>query len=147
MPPLTEREGKTYTEVSRHFLKADYKIPGTPNGGLSEDERFWLSYECILRSVFKLLQSVCSGFYSCVLTRFLRGSRWKAPDTIQRLEATLKWRRDFGLYTRVNANLVEKEASLITSNRPELQTQVFNRQSPEICCYLDMIHRAVQLSI
>ncbi|KAF7770573.1 hypothetical protein Agabi119p4_6547 [Agaricus bisporus var. burnettii] len=94
LPPLTERERKTYTEVSRHFLKGDYKIPGTPNGELSEDEKFWLSYECILR--------------------FLRGSRWKALDTIQRLEATLKWRRDFGLYTRVNASLVEKEA--VTGN-------------------------------
>jgi hypothetical protein len=124
LPPLTEKEGRTYAEVSRHFLRADYKIPGILNGELSEDEKFWLSYECILRSVFKLLQPVCSDFYSCILVRFLRGSRWKALETIQRLEATLKWRRDFGLYSRVNADVVEKEVSTTKSSRLVLPTQL-----------------------
>lgn len=92
LPPLTPRERESYKEVLEYFSKTGYKLPGVSkeNGELTDDEKFWLSYECILR--------------------FLRGSRWKPLETIQRLETTLKWRREFGLYTHLTPDRVEKEA-------------------------------------
>jgi len=31
--------------------------------------------------------------------RYLRATKWDAAKAIERLESTLKWRREFGLYT------------------------------------------------
>ncbi|KXN81534.1 CRAL-TRIO domain-containing protein C23B6.04c [Leucoagaricus sp. SymC.cos] len=92
LPPLTPRERDSYKEVFEHFSKSGYKLPDVPatNGELTEDEKLWLSYECILR--------------------FLRGAKWKPLEAIKRLEDTLKWRREFGLYTSLTADCVEKEA-------------------------------------
>lgn len=109
LPPLTERERKSYNEVYQHFAKAGYRLSGVTNGELSEDEKFWLSYECILRSVVPSWRYGCSDTCELIINRFLRGTKWKVPDTIQRLENTLKWRRDFGLYTSLNAAHVEPE--------------------------------------
>ncbi|KAJ3576467.1 hypothetical protein NP233_g420 [Leucocoprinus birnbaumii] len=91
LPPLTPRERETYKEVLEHFSEPGYKLPGVSKGNdeLTDDEKFWLSYECILR--------------------FLRGSRWKPSETIQRIENTLKWRREFGLYTKLTPECVEKD--------------------------------------
>lgn len=53
---------------------------------------------------------------SCAFSyRYLRGTGWKPLETIQRLESTLKWRREFGLYTHLTADRVEREV------RPFLQ--------------------------
>jgi len=49
----------------------------------------WLSYECILR--------------------YLRATRHNPSECIKRLEATLKWRRDFGLYSLITPEHVEPE--------------------------------------
>lgn len=43
--------------------------------------------------------------------RFLRASKWKKDVAITRLENTLKWRREFGIYDLVNAKHVEPEVS------------------------------------
>lgn len=48
------------------------------------------------------------------LDRYLRASKWKVNTAIQRLEATLKWRREFGLYDKLNADLVEPEVRCLT---------------------------------
>lgn len=90
LPPLTLRERTAYLSVFEHFSRTGYQIPSIAHGELTEDEKFWLSYECILR--------------------FLRGSRWKPHETIKRLENTLKWRREFGFYTHLTPGRVEKEA-------------------------------------
>ncbi|KAG6373381.1 CRAL TRIO domain-containing protein [Boletus reticuloceps] len=55
-----------------------------------EEERMWLSYECILR--------------------YIRATKHDVSESIKRLEDTLQWRRDFGLYTLVTAEHVEPEA-------------------------------------
>ena len=48
---------------------------------------------------------------SCMLcTRFIRAIKWASPQAaIKRLEATLKWRREFGIYDTVTASHVEPE--------------------------------------
>ncbi|TFK75199.1 CRAL/TRIO domain-containing protein [Pluteus cervinus] len=89
---LTETELGQYDEVLVHFTKDEYKLPGQdPAMELEEAEKFWLSRECLLR--------------------YLRASKWKTDAAIQRLEQTLKWRREFGLYDRiVTTSRVEPEA-------------------------------------
>jgi len=68
-----------YKKVYEHFTKDGYTLPDEEKGELTEEETFWLSYECLLR--------------------YLRATKWDATKAIQRLESTLKWRRGFGLYT------------------------------------------------
>ncbi|KAG6842317.1 hypothetical protein C0991_010605 [Blastosporella zonata] len=89
---LTDAEHKMYDEVLEHMSEAAYTIPGIEeNGELTEAEKFWLSRECLLR--------------------YLRAVKWKsAAAAILRLEATLKWRREYGLYDVVLASHVEPEA-------------------------------------
>ncbi|KAI3615003.1 cral trio domain protein [Moniliophthora roreri] len=89
-PVLTPDQEKMQKDVQAHFTKPEYVIPGTEKGELMEEEKFWLSYECQLR--------------------YLRASKWKLDHCIQRLEVTLKWRREFGVYTHVTAPYVEPEA-------------------------------------
>ena|ERR1700733_13181209 len=48
---LTEEERTMYSEVLEHFSKHDHAIPGLEKGELTEMERFFISYECILRWV------------------------------------------------------------------------------------------------
>ncbi|KAF9526403.1 CRAL-TRIO domain-containing protein [Crepidotus variabilis] len=89
---LSESEQRMYNEVLAHFTKEDlvYVIPNVERGELDENEKFWLSRECILR--------------------YLRASKWKVATAITRLEATLKWRREFGIIDVVTAKHVEPEA-------------------------------------
>ncbi|RDB26323.1 CRAL-TRIO domain-containing protein C23B6.04c [Hypsizygus marmoreus] len=88
---LTDVQRVVYNQVLEHFSEPAYTIPGLDKGQLTEDEQFWLSSECLLR--------------------YLRASKWKTPAAaIHRLEATLKWRREFGLYDLVTASHVEPEA-------------------------------------
>lgn len=49
--------------------------------------------------------------HECIL-RYLRATTWNTDATLQRIEETLKWRREFGLYDVVTAELVEPEVSL-----------------------------------
>lgn len=46
---------------------------------ITEDERMWLSRECLLR--------------------YLRATKWKVPDALKRLQGTLSWRREYGADT------------------------------------------------
>ncbi|KAF9496708.1 CRAL/TRIO domain-containing protein [Pleurotus eryngii] len=90
-PELTATEDELYSKVLAHFSNPEYVIPGLAKGQLKEEEKFWLSRECIIR--------------------FLRAVKWAtAEKAIERLEETLKWRREFGLYDLVTADLVEPEA-------------------------------------
>ncbi|KAI0787410.1 CRAL/TRIO domain-containing protein [Fomes fomentarius] len=86
LPPnliLTDAQQKMYDEVLQHFDKE--------GSDLTEEEKFWLSAECLLR--------------------FLRAVKWASADAaIKRLEGTLKWRREFGLYELITASHVEPEA-------------------------------------
>ncbi|KAJ6609259.1 CRAL-TRIO domain-containing protein [Mycena sp. CBHHK59/15] len=100
---LTEYQTKMYQEVLQHFEKPEY-LPGLEKG-LMDIEKFWLSYECILR--------------------YLRASKWKVDTAIHRLEETLKWRREYGIYDTVTAELVEPEA--ITGKQIQLGYDVNGR--------------------
>ncbi|KAI0649476.1 CRAL/TRIO domain-containing protein [Trametes meyenii] len=94
LPPqlqLTEAQQKLYDEVLKHFDREDYVLPGVEDGALTENEKFWLSCECLLR--------------------FIRAIKWaSAHAAIKRLEETLKWRREYGLYDVITASHVEPEA-------------------------------------
>ncbi|KAH7884361.1 CRAL TRIO domain-containing protein [Phlebopus sp. FC_14] len=92
-PALNEKEQTEYDLVLAHFSKPEYILPDVQSGkgALLEEERMWLSYECILR--------------------YIRATKHDVPESIKRLEGTLKWRRDFGVYTTITADHVEPEAS------------------------------------
>ncbi|OCH93078.1 CRAL/TRIO domain-containing protein [Obba rivulosa] len=88
---LSDDKKRMADEILAHFTKEDYTIPGIENGELSEDEKFWLSHECMLR--------------------FLRAVKWSsAPAAIKRLEETLIWRREYGVYDVITTSHVEPEA-------------------------------------
>lgn len=40
---------------------------------------------------------------------YLRASKWKLGSAIQRLEGSLKWRREYGLYDKLTPEYVEPE--------------------------------------
>ncbi|KAI9461656.1 CRAL/TRIO domain-containing protein [Lactarius psammicola] len=87
---LSAAQAEMHKKVLEHFRNEAYIIPGIENGGLLEEEKFWLSNDCMLR--------------------YLRATKWNsARAAIERLEGTLKWRREFGIYN-LSADLVEPEA-------------------------------------
>ncbi|KAJ7707632.1 CRAL/TRIO domain-containing protein [Mycena rosella] len=88
-PELTETQVKMQQDVLQHFENPEY-IPTDSEKPLMDVEKMWLSYECILR--------------------YLRASKWKVDAAIHRLEETLKWRRSYGIYDALTADLVEPEA-------------------------------------
>ncbi|EIW83953.1 CRAL TRIO domain-containing protein [Coniophora puteana RWD-64-598 SS2] len=92
-PPaeLSEKEQGLYNKVYEHFTQESYLLPDSEDGTLKEQEKMWLSYECLLR--------------------YLRAVKWNsAEEAIQRLETTLKWRRDYGLYDTITPDSVQPEA-------------------------------------
>ncbi|KAG2070786.1 CRAL TRIO domain-containing protein [Suillus decipiens] len=94
-PPsaLSEKEQTLYDIVFEHFSAVDYTLPNVDQekAALMVDEQFWLSYECLLR--------------------YLRATKWDTNEAIKRLEDTLKWRRDFGIYDTITPQHVEPEAT------------------------------------
>ncbi|EKM78889.1 hypothetical protein AGABI1DRAFT_107340 [Agaricus bisporus var. burnettii JB137-S8] len=113
---LTEIEQEHYDVVFSHFNNSEYKLPGYEDldkakerleevrkregfesemrrrewtAELVEEEKFWLSYECILR--------------------YLRASKWKSEMAIERLENTLNWRREFGIYDLITNDYISIE--------------------------------------
>ncbi|CAL1716866.1 unnamed protein product [Somion occarium] len=90
---LTPKQKEALDKVLAHFSDPDYKLPqvDAENSTLSDEEKFWLSYECMLR--------------------YLRATKWAgAEQAIKRLEDTLRWRRQFGLYDKIKAEYIEPEA-------------------------------------
>ncbi|KAL0572208.1 Phosphatidylinositol transfer protein (PITP) [Marasmius crinis-equi] len=89
-PRLNAEQERMQKEVQAHFSRDGYAVPGLEEKGeLMEEEKVWLSYECQLR--------------------YLRAAKWKLPEAIKRLEKTLKWRREYGVYTHITAEYVEPE--------------------------------------
>ncbi|KAL5525775.1 hypothetical protein ACEPAG_7112 [Sanghuangporus baumii] len=88
---LTEEQETKYAEVLAHFDKEDYKLPGEEKGELMDEEKMWLSKDCILR--------------------YLRASKWNVATAKHRIEDTLKWRREYGFYNEtLSPENVEAEA-------------------------------------
>jgi hypothetical protein len=46
---LTETQEDMWKKVFNHFSKPEYEVPCVENGRLNDDEKFWLSRECMLR--------------------------------------------------------------------------------------------------
>ncbi|KAI0635576.1 CRAL/TRIO domain-containing protein [Trametes polyzona] len=119
LPPqlkLSEAQQALYDEVLKHFDRDDYVLPGVENGSLTEDEKFWLSCECLLRYVheeygFLIHDLSIASQASYSSNRFIRAIKWaSAQAAIKRLEETLKWRREYGIYDLITASHVEPEA-------------------------------------
>ncbi|KAG2149105.1 CRAL TRIO domain-containing protein [Suillus bovinus] len=94
-PPsaLSEKQQTAYDHVLEHFTAVDYALPNVnqEKAALTVDENFWLSYECLLR--------------------YLRATNWNADLAIKRLEDTLRWRREFGIYDKITSEYIEPEAT------------------------------------
>lgn len=52
---LEESQQLIYDEVLKHFSQTDYSIPNVEKDELMDQEKFWLSRECILRYVLMLI--------------------------------------------------------------------------------------------
>ncbi|CAE6379475.1 unnamed protein product [Rhizoctonia solani] len=91
-PNLNEEQADVYGIVLKHYSSPAYVIPGVDaqKAALTEEEKHWLTRECLLR--------------------YLRASKWVLATTITRLDETLKWRREYGLYDLVTPEHVEPEA-------------------------------------
>ncbi|KAI0346271.1 CRAL/TRIO domain-containing protein [Trametopsis cervina] len=87
---LTPPQQKAVDEVVAHFSSPDYTLSGLKegqDGALLEEEKFWL---------VRRRQALIT---SCSIIRYLRATKWQSSRTaIKRLEDTLRWRREFGLY-------------------------------------------------
>jgi len=128
-----------YQEVFKHFAAEDYTIPDLEDGEgkLTEEERFYLTHECFLR--------------------FLRASRWNAANSIKKLEAALKWRREYGIYDSLTVDSIKEHClkgkiflfGYDTDGRPGLLDIPERESSPEgpgrikLCVW--MMERAVDL--
>lgn len=78
---LTEEQVTKYNNVLE-FCKSITALPvstkkGAESAALESDERMWLTRECILR--------------------YLRAAKWDVEASKKRLEATLIWRREYGM--------------------------------------------------
>ncbi|KAF2453675.1 CRAL-TRIO domain-containing protein [Lineolata rhizophorae] len=79
--PLTADESAKYDQVlstvSQWTTVPTSTARGAPTEPITGGERMWLTRECILR--------------------YLRATKWNAPEAARRLQATLAWRREFGV--------------------------------------------------
>ncbi|KAH9928717.1 CRAL-TRIO domain-containing protein [Fomitopsis serialis] len=88
---LTEEQQKVFDAVLSHFAAEDYELPCEEDRSLKEAEKFWLTWDCI--------------------HRYCRAVKWvSAKSAIKRLEETLIWRREYGVYDMITADHVEPEA-------------------------------------
>ncbi|KAG9118416.1 hypothetical protein FRC07_007081 [Ceratobasidium sp. 392] len=90
--PLDEDQEKAYGIILKHYSSPSYSIPNVAaeKAALTEEERFWMTRDCLLR--------------------YLRASKWVLATTITRLDDTLKWRREYGLYDLITPEHVEPES-------------------------------------
>ncbi|KAF8674135.1 CRAL TRIO protein [Rhizoctonia solani] len=94
-PTLNEEQSNVYGIVLKHYSSPAYVIPGVDaqKATLTEEEKQWL----------------CAGLL-LIVPFSLRASKWVLATTITRLDDTLKWRREYGLYELITPNHVEPEA-------------------------------------
>ncbi|AWU75270.1 hypothetical protein CAS74_003612 [Pichia kudriavzevii] len=98
---LTDEQDTKYQEVLHYFQRPDLEVSvkekeSSKKEPLIDDEKAWLTRECILR--------------------YLRATKWVVKDAIERIEGTIAWRREFGIQYQdpeknsCNAKLVEPES-------------------------------------
>ncbi|KAI5953652.1 PDR16 [Candida jiufengensis] len=100
---LTPEQSTKYSEVLKHFQNPELQISSTEEdhkhrinkSPLLIQEKSWLTRECFLR--------------------YLRATKWNVHETIDRIELTLAWRREFGInmpfdsQNKVNGQLTSVE--------------------------------------
>ncbi|KAF9449526.1 hypothetical protein P691DRAFT_758996 [Macrolepiota fuliginosa MF-IS2] len=89
LPPLPRTiEWEAYIGVVDYFRDSFYRLPGEERvpGALTDDEKFWLSQDCIL------------------------STKWGSKTAVRRLETTLKWRRGGRAIPSPDPTDVETEA-------------------------------------
>lgn len=91
---LSESQNDQYNKVYEHFksvttVPIDEKM--SKRAPINESEKMFLTKECFLR--------------------YLRATKWKVEDAIKRIEATLGWRREFGVDpdSSLTADIVAEE--------------------------------------
>jgi hypothetical protein len=93
-PPVLTADQQTKYEQILTEVKSWETLPTTKaeteTAPISDDERLWLTRECLLR--------------------YLRATKWAMPPAIQRLRATLIWRREFGTDTFTADYISEENA-------------------------------------
>lgn len=93
-PELTEEQQHKYdwflNQVrSWHQPDDGVNIPKDAPKDLTEDEKFWLTRECLLR--------------------YLRATKWNQAQSEKRLITTLLWRREFGIYDKLTPDHISPE--------------------------------------
>ncbi|GJJ08568.1 hypothetical protein Clacol_002787 [Clathrus columnatus] len=82
--PLEDKQKEKYQSLLDYFSKQDYRLSGADEDGeLKEIEKFWLV--------------------------LLRATKWDVNEAQKRLEDTLQWRREFGIYD-ITPEDIEPEA-------------------------------------
>lgn len=93
-PELTEEQQHKYDWLlnqvkSWHQPDEGVNIPKDAPKDLTEEEKFWLTRECLLR--------------------YLRATKWNQAQSEKRLIATLLWRREFGVDTKLTPEHISPE--------------------------------------
>jgi hypothetical protein len=92
---LTKEQNEKYLKVLKHFQNPQLEIAikehnKSEKKPLIDDEKAWITRECILR--------------------YLRATKWVVQDAIDRIEGTISWRREFGIqYQDVHNNTVNPD--------------------------------------
>ncbi|KAL6721764.1 Phosphatidylinositol transfer protein (PITP) [Lecanora helva] len=94
-PVLTSEQETKYASLLK-TTRSWTDIPTTsasnsPKSPLTDTERMWLTRECLLR--------------------YLRATKWNLAHASTRLEATLVWRREYGVYDHTADYISEENAS------------------------------------
>lgn len=95
IPELTADQAQKYEwllKQVKHWsetAEAGVTMPKDAPKDLSEDEKLWLTRECLLR--------------------YLRATKWNQTQAEKRLIATLLWRRQFGVHDKLTADHISPE--------------------------------------
>lgn len=95
-PSLTKEQESKYQEVLKLF-SSDIKVAETEDDAknnifksdLTNIEKSWLTRECFIR--------------------YLKATKWVVKDCINRINLTLAWRREFGIYSSLTPDLCSIE--------------------------------------
>lgn len=93
-PELTEEQQHKYDWLLnqvKHWSQPEegITVPKDAPKDLTEEEKFWLTRECLLR--------------------YLRATKWHEAQSEKRLIATLLWRREFGVYDKLTSEHISPE--------------------------------------
>ena len=117
---LSEDQEEKRVKILKRFEDESYRLPGFDEGELMEEEKFWLVRRYSMAGSYIFLANISLDRWKtndCIL-RFLRASKWILPTAIERLEATLKWRREYGVYALITAEHVEPEVCKFVYGTP-----------------------------